>query len=165
VADTWIEALNPSSPHGSDADLPIRVSGGVQRLLVKFDTSGLAGKTVTDATLHFYVSASDPGVSVFVYRLTSGFDEALATWSHASAVAWATPGGDYNPAPMTSFQAAGNCQFQLEVKALVQAWAADPASNQGLILVAVGPNGALATISSRENLNKRGPILSVTTNP
>lgn len=164
-ADTWLDSANPAAVHGSDADLPIRVSGGAQRLLVRFDTSTLTGKTLTEATLYLYLSATDPGVTIFVHRLSTAFDESLASWEMASGSAWAAPGGDFDPVPLVSFQTAGNCLVPLELTSLVQAWADAPASNQGLILVAVGPEGATARLSARDNLNGKGPLLVVTLSP
>jgi hypothetical protein len=158
VADTWIDSANSSIVHGTEVDLPVRVSAGKQRVLISFDTSSLNGKTVTDATLYLYVSAANSGVTVFVHSLNSVFDENLATWTNVS-------GGDYAPAPLVSFQAMGNCLVALDVKALAQTWADTPASNLGLILVASGVDGASATISARDNPNGKGPVLSVTTNP
>ena len=165
IADTWIDSANPSVAHGAEVDLPVRVSTGKQHLLVRFDTASLAGKTVTAATLYVYVSAADPGVTVFVHSLNSAFDETLATWDNASSLTWTTPGGDYAPDPLVSFQATGNCLVPLDVKTLAQTWADMPAANLGLILVAGGPDGASATLSARENPNGKGPLLSVTTLP
>jgi hypothetical protein len=165
-ADTWIDSVLPNDTHGGDSNLVMRTPGNSERILINFDIAGITGKTVTSATLYFYVSDSDPGVTVFVHRLTAGFGESQATWTDAQlGQPWTIVGGDYDPHPIVSFQATGNCLVPLDVTGLVQGWAGNPLSNQGLILIVVGQSGFSTTISSKENSNGKGPILSVTTSP
>ncbi len=165
-ADTWIDFSHPADPHGSDSDLLIQAAAVSMRTLVKFDTTDLAGKTVSNASLYFYISSADPGTTVFVHALAKAFVESQATWLEAqSTQSWITPGGDYTANPVSSFNATGDCLVSLDVTGLVQGWVGDSSSNHGLILDAVGQAGFTVNISSKENSNGRGPMLVVTTNP
>ena len=115
---------------------------GDTRGLVKFPTlTGIpAGAQVTDAQLRMWTTNVYPGTVsdvIDVHRLTRTFAETTATWNKADATTpWSTPGGDYDPAVLSSEGGLTNDpEWQRwDVKPAVNGWLANPASNFGLLL-------------------------------
>jgi hypothetical protein len=162
--DTWIESATPTVNHGTDTLLSIRADNGAdQRILLKFNLSSLTGTglSVATAKLYFYIKSTS-GATIFLYKSNTNWKGTDATWQVARyPVNWATPGGDYNPAPIISTTTMAGCRVQLDVTTLVQAWFTDPTTNNGVILIASGPSGEIGIPSSRD---VKGPVLLVTMN-
>jgi hypothetical protein len=164
--DTWIENANQTTNHGADTLLSIRADGsGDQRILLKFNLTSLAGSSVANAKLYFYINSSPTppsGVTIFLYKPTKSWVGTEATWLAATAQSganWTSPGGDYNPEPIISTATMPGCRVQLDVTTLVQDWFTGP--NNGVILIASGPSGEI-NIPSNRDANR--PVLLVTMN-
>lgn len=71
------------------------IYGTTRPILIKFDLSSLAGKTITAATLYLYSAQTTTANSrIYVYRIlaaNASWTESGATWNHAvkSTVRWA----------------------------------------------------------------------------
>jgi dienelactone hydrolase len=143
ATDTWIDSWNPAANHGTDGDLHIK-GDSPQRALLRFDLSQHLppGAQVTSAALWLQVTSQPTAapIRVAAYRVLQSWLAGEATWDQASAgVAWsgggcegssrlatATGSADVNLAP--------GGQVALNVTSAVQAWAANPDSNLGLLL-------------------------------
>ncbi len=165
--DTWIESAHPNLTHTTEAILNLNTSSdNSQRVLLKFDVTPSPGTGITDAKLYLYVqSVTDAGVTVFIHPVTSAWDQS-ATWNDAStSQPWSKAGGDFKSSPVLSFQPSGNCYVTLDVQPLVQEWYDGGSTNDGLILIAVGPSGAQVVLSANEDPASRPPLLNVSTSP
>jgi hypothetical protein len=134
-----------------------QAAGSVRRALVAFDVGAHVprGAQIRSATLVLALSASNPGPgNVSVHRLLADWTEGPSsatggsgaaaqpgdvTWLHASypGVAWATPGGDFSAtaSAVTSIDDEAFYEWTSPLlRADVQAWLDDPASNHGWLL-------------------------------
>jgi hypothetical protein len=139
-----------------------RNSGGnTRRALFAFDASSAvpSGAIITGAALWFSVSSTSGGPAlVSLHALTSAWTEGPsdptgsegsgapsqpgdATWMHASYpdVEWATPGGDFDPAPFASLVIDQPGAYEIEsgaaLVARVQSWVDAPGSNLGFAML------------------------------
>jgi hypothetical protein len=73
----------------------------VERILLSFDLLGISPPI---NTIDLYIYRQNAGVDeLFVHKLNRDFIETEVTWTNASAsTPWATPGGDFDPAPIAS---------------------------------------------------------------
>jgi dienelactone hydrolase len=143
ASDTWIDAWNPTVNHGADGDLHIK-GDGPQRDLLRFELAQHLppGAQVTSAALWLHVT-SQPTVAtirVAAYRILQPWLAGEATWDQASAgVPWSGGGCEgssrsANAAGSADVNQAPGGQVALDVTSAVQAWAANPATNLGLLL-------------------------------
>jgi hypothetical protein len=161
IADTWIDAASVDANHGADAVLFTQISiGAERRALLKFNPTG----SVSVATLYLHVQLTSPGMTISLYRVTSAWNEST-TWNNTLNAPWNKSGGDYNSAPIISFQPVDNCVVPLvvpiTVTSLVQGWVAAPTSNFGIILIASGSDGSQTKLASREDV-ANAPSLVIT---
>jgi len=142
LTDTYLDAWAPTTNYGTLGSFAVR-SQDVWFGLLRFDLSSLpADAIVVSATLHLHQieSTNDHGLTLTAHRLLRGWNETAATWQRATAsTAWERPGaaGATDRAadaagPVALVGGSGN--VQIAITALAQAWAADPASNHGLLL-------------------------------
>ncbi|MBC7234666.1 MAG: DNRLRE domain-containing protein [Chloroflexi bacterium] len=146
--DTYISQWQPTTNYGGNVTMTVR-QGHVRSSLIRFDLSGLpAGATIQSATLSLYaVSRSNAGnLTVDLYEVLRAWTEGQATWELArTGRPWAQAGCSQPVADLavsaTSSQFVNdiNTWFQWDVTSLVQAWVANPAANQGMILKGDGP--------------------------
>ncbi|MBL8383992.1 MAG: DNRLRE domain-containing protein [Burkholderiales bacterium] len=160
-------ALSLADGSGDNLWLAVTAEGLGRRLLLRFDVSAIPpGATVRAVTLTLYQSRSRDNHDVAVHRLLASWGEGAsnaggagtgapamagdATWAHRfhPATAWATPGGDFDPAPSAVVPVGPPDVFYSWAATLppggtpmpklvsdVQAWVDTPASNHGWILI------------------------------
>lgn len=143
AADTWIDSWNPTVNHGTE---DLRVKGdGPQRALLRFDLAQHLppGAQVTSATLWLQVTWQSAAATIRVgaYRVLQAWVANQATWNLASSgVAWSggagCEGSSRSATPAGTFEVSQGqgTQVAVDVTSAVQAWAASPAANQGLLL-------------------------------
>ncbi|TCC16724.1 DNRLRE domain-containing protein [Kribbella sindirgiensis] len=119
---------------------------GVERGVFKFDTSAVKqGTKVTDARVELFSNyGSGAGSATLdLHGLTRDFVETEATWNQAaSTINWTGPGGDYDPAVLTSLTSDNNPKrltFTSTAQGSVllpkiQSWVDNPGNNHGLLL-------------------------------
>ncbi|WP_162606077.1 DNRLRE domain-containing protein, partial [Jiangella aurantiaca] len=149
-------------------------SFGDTRALIKFpDLADAipAGATVQFATLRLWKPLTfGSGATFDLHRVTRTWSETTATWNRASTwIPWTTPGGDYDPAVISSVPAMTNApSWQLwSVEDLVQQWVNNPlAANFGLLIKARDEAAAnqLSVFTSNELASEPElrPMLQVT---
>ncbi|NLS76923.1 MAG: DNRLRE domain-containing protein, partial [Chloroflexi bacterium] len=159
--DTFLDRWTSATNYGRLGDLSCR-SDDARAPLLRFDLSGLpAGATVTRATLSLY--ATLPGVrpiNVAAYQVFRPWSVAAATWQQAAASeAWAVPGcndlaSDRAEQPVASANvSSANAWYEWDVTALAQAWLANPAANQGVVLRGSGDVATEFAFASAEHWN------------
>jgi hypothetical protein len=147
------------------------------RSVVKFNTSSIpAGSTIISASLlldiplAFSASNSD---TVDIYRLTTAFAEGTVC-SNAGNVNWTTPwttaGGDYSATNYGSFIFTNGqtSSCTVDVTALVQYWASNPALNYGMLMKLMHePLASGVTFYTRETstMGTTKPTLTITYRP
>ena len=151
--------------------------GLARRTLLAFDLRSLPpGARIVRAELLLHVSKTSSGPQrVTVHRLLAPWSEGAsnpsddpgrgasarsgdATWLHRTfaSAPWATPGGDFDPAPSASLElgASGTSAFASTpaLVADVQGWLDDPATNRGWIVIGVeGVRKTSKRLFSREH--------------
>ncbi len=116
-------------------------SGAALRALVEFDEIP-AEAEISEATLSLWRSwpLIDAGATIDVHEVTSEWDEATATWTeNRPGVAWATPGGDFDPTPISSLEVPeeGNEDpgwDDYDLTDIVEDWSSAEAQNNGVLL-------------------------------
>ncbi|MFK4091155.1 DNRLRE domain-containing protein, partial [Kribbella sp. NPDC020789] len=115
---------------------------GDERAVFEFDTAAIKqGTRVTDARVELFANyGSGTGTATLdLHGLTRDFVESQTTWNQAtSTINWTTPGGDYDPAALSSLTADNNPQrltfASTGLISKVQSWVANPGDNHGLLL-------------------------------
>ncbi|WP_031166939.1 DNRLRE domain-containing protein [Streptosporangium roseum] len=145
--DTWLDnqgSLGPSGPilwAGAYGSTDPRA---IERTYLKFDTSSLAGKTITDAKLELWNSSSygcgDSGSGIKAQKVTTSWNADTLTWanqpsatSDGEAVA-KDPGGCTGTPPT-------DVAWTWPLTGTVQAWASGQ-SNHGLLLRGVNESAS-----------------------
>lgn len=144
AADTMIREAAQTTNYGSatsldaDGDDP-GGTGEDSYALLRFDLSGLAGKTVKSAKLELDVTSATGG-AYQVYRLKRAWVENQATWQlWKTSYYWQTYGAkgadDRSSTVQAEVRAAATGVVSVALPpALVQGWVDAPASNYGIIL-------------------------------
>jgi hypothetical protein len=119
----------------------------VQRGIITFDVSSLAGKSVTRATLSLfsYNDSQRKGSTGFygAYKVTSDWTYNQCNWTLAkTGVPWITGGGDFLASPDATAPKQGVAQvwYSFDVTARVQAWIADGSDNYGWLIKCTDEN-------------------------
>ena len=100
IADTYLQANNPTRNQGTSSDLPVgelnNANGAVRRSLIKFDFSSIPNNSIiTSATLSLFtkVDYSNNARKFQVYRVLQPWVENQATWKiRQKGSNWATAG-------------------------------------------------------------------------
>jgi hypothetical protein len=177
TVDTYLDAANPSLNYG--AGVTARIDADPSRVaLLRFDISSIApGATVTAAELAV-TTAVDPleEGSVQIFEVMENWAEgdgvgaaAAANWTQrTSNNDWTTAGagsGSRAPSAMSEVApstAATRYRVALPLE-LVQRWVADPATNRGLVLVAINAATHGVDLESSESATTAArPSLSIT---
>ncbi|MGE0708749.1 MAG: DNRLRE domain-containing protein [Planctomycetota bacterium] len=153
TADTIIKQQTPTLNLGEIPRLRVTTSdlgGGATWSLVRWDISGFVppGCVVTEARIRLYVDPDDPGPASPIYELLKPWTESGATWSSTGTVNWQSggAGGATDRGSTLLGNLPGSSGFQ-EVTlnaagvAMVQRWADDPSTNNGVILLGVSSDG------------------------
>ncbi|MEU8318069.1 DNRLRE domain-containing protein [Nonomuraea sp. NPDC048881] len=129
----------PSDPADPDLDYMMagRMVGSIYRPHLRFDTTGLAGKTVTNAKLSLLnvdapACGSAVGAGIQVRRLTGAWDANNLTWTGKPAST--TEDAQINRAATNSDCATFPGVMEWNVTGIAQDWAAG-AANHGLVLM------------------------------
>ena len=163
VADATLFKGMPTTNYGADQYIYLGGSD-INRGVVKFDLSSLAVYPITSAKLKIYYDAFSGGGSAAnlnAYNASKAWAEGTATWN----APWAVPGGDFVAGavtqPITGAEAGSWKVF--DVTAWAQAWAADAASNNGVLLrVTDQASFTVFRVDSREMWNAaQRPVLEV----
>lgn len=177
TSDAYIDAGQPNQVYGGSQGLRIR-SDNTQAALMRFDLSGLpGGARVTRAVLSLYVQNSSNTtrlMRVEAYRLLRAWDPRQVTWQRARiGDNWDKPGADglesdrvASPDDRVLVKYCGlagyGLWYGLDVTSMVRQWAADPASNLGLILKGGQIEGSTGiSIASGSNREEWRPRLRV----
>lgn len=150
--------------------------GFESRALVRFlvaDLDSLVDSEVVSASVRLVFSPPPAApISFRLHRVTSEWNEVAATWDRRDLnVAWAVPGGDFDPAPLAEFTiepadsdsaVADSVQVPIP-ESVVADWISGAAPNAGLVLIQVTPGVALDFISRNGGggLNPLAPRLDV----
>lgn len=170
VADTYVDASDPSAPPADDAELVVANSNGGarRRALLRFDAAAAvpAGAFVTRATLRVYqFGHSGAPIDVGVHAMVESWDEATATWEEASAgTAWTGgPGAGLDPLVLgTTTLPNADGWYAWDVTALVQEWVDGVSVEHGLALEHESGGGSpRARIDSREGTAGQHPELVI----
>ncbi len=146
VADSYVDRTRADVNFGSDPNLYVRPSAGVdKRSLVRFDLGFLAGKNVQAAIL-YVTNAKGDNYAVSVLKVTAPWDEMGVTWNNQPAADTGSAAG--------SFQLTNDLctRGTLLNTGLVQGWVDDPGSNFGVMLYPPAGAGDV-NFSSREGPN------------
>lgn len=149
---------------------------GTRRMLIKFDISGQIPPDVviTGASMQLYYALTAGSNTLTAYSVTRPWIEGAGNGQATAGAAWNTDGsnpwtgGAYGgPAgsPVFCSDAGLNSyvRFPLDT-AVVQAWADDPAGNNGLIIIASNEDASTTdtiTFSTKEYGSDQGPILNI----
>ena len=180
TADATITDQFPTTPQGSDTNFNVGTTGPnagskSRRALLKFNLSSVpSNAVVSSAALTLRVVKTPPTPTNGVYELRT----VLATWSESQATwmarltgtPWASTNGggigtDYSATISQTNFITGNGNYtwgsNATMVADVQGWVADPASNNGWVLISQlqGVNFSERTLDAREGATK--PSLQV----
>jgi hypothetical protein len=161
-ASTFIYTGANPVPQGSASYLELTDNGpGDQSYgLVRFSLSTIAKNAlVKDATLRLKRNEGESTAlsnrKLDLYRLTSAWDPATATWS----VPWVRPGGDYPATPVASSPINDNTYYTWRLDGLVAGWVDGTMPNNGVLLK---PTGLIdSRFSAFTNSDGNGPQLTV----
>ena len=139
--DTFIEGQNNHEDHNKENDKKLKSSteaGKEYHTLLQFDLSSIpAGSAILSATLELTLSKMPANPEVIgIHRITRSWTEGGATWlTHNGSNDWDTPGGDYDAAQTSSFEASALGQHSADISALTQDWLDGTYPNHGILLV------------------------------
>jgi type II secretory pathway pseudopilin PulG len=161
-ANTFIYNAGSPAPQGSTTYLELTDNGpGDQSYgLVRFSFSTIQKNAlVKDATLRLKRNEGESTAlsnrKLDLYRLTSTWDPASATWS----VPWVRPGGDYPATPVASSPINDNSYYTWRLDGLVAGWVDGTTPNNGVLLK---PTGLIdSRFSAFTNSDGNGPQLTV----
>jgi hypothetical protein len=169
--DTWIDAAQPRTTHGSDTQLFVLGGASERRALLAFNLpAAKAGTVFVNAALVLTLDqAPDLGTSsrtLNVYPLEVAFNEARATWlnyANGASKTWTTPGGDFIATFGTGVLHAGDTVLRLDASALVAA--AYSSKQNALGLLVRDPEIAAVPVDfafvSQEGLALARPVLDI----
>ena len=173
VADTHTALYEPDTNFGGIGTLRLHPnSDGRERILIKFDISQIDPSTfVAEAKLNLYAwyRTETYGVEAHAYRVRRNWNEGQATWNRASAGnLWEAAGGkdplsDFDPSSVATATLSYTSQwYTWDVTAMARDWVANPATNQGVLIVAEGLGNHYQFRSSEIPSTNLRPYLEVT---
>lgn len=140
-ADSFIAVYNPDDNYGSQGTFEVsRYGSDLKKGLLKFNLSGIPiNSIITSAKLKLQaISWSGSKGTIDIYKVVRLWDENSVTWNKAGSTSWEKPGclgtSDVISEKAASF-AADYGTNEIDLRDLVNNWVANPAANQGIILV------------------------------
>jgi len=173
VTDTTLDSWRPTTPFGSDREMrlaysrPPKITTQMAPVL-RFDLGMLpTGAQIIQAQLRLYLMATPRNdLRGEVYALLRGWDQQTATWEQPrTGESWAQAGAqgagaDYaEPGLDTQLIWEGKRWYTFDVTRGVSAWVADPAQNNGLIVMARAGDSAANVQSSFASSDHPNPTL------
>jgi hypothetical protein len=173
VSDTTLDAWRPTTTFGSDKEMrlayarPPKISTQMAPVL-RFDLGMLpTGAQIIQAQLKLYLLTTiNHDLRGEVYALLRHWDEQTATWEQPqTGESWAQQGAqgagtDFaEPSLDTQIIWEGKRWYTFDVTPGVSAWVANPAQNNGLIVMARAGNSAANVQSSFASSNYANPTL------
>ncbi|MGJ6961549.1 DNRLRE domain-containing protein [Streptosporangium sp. G11] len=161
--DTWIDDLGSSGPNGPTlwaGKYDAEDFSTIERTYLKFDTAGLAGKTITNARLELWNKASyGCGGSIKAQRVTSTWNAATLEWDGQPA---ATAAGE-SSATETGACPAEPALWSWQLTDIAQAWASGQ-PNHGVLLRAADESATAAMYDRGFEASEGAhpPVLKVT---
>ena len=166
AGDAIIDDSRPSTNFGADQFLYVGMtSTSTTCSVLRFDVSGVpADKPILSAKMKVYVnSCSVCGGSAYLaaYKLTTPWHESTVTWK----APWSKFGGDFDATTVSTtpiMNTDAGTWKELDITPWVQAWVADPGSNNGVILRLINQTSTQYQLSSSENaVPAWAPVLTV----
>ena len=170
--DAWINQDNVTD-NKNDSELRVKTeSAKLNRSLIQFTLTGVVptNAKVTSATLSLWVKdVKDGNATVRAHQLLDYWTEDQVTWRYqdkATTEEWTTQGGDYNAAVLDSEAFTNGVKdywATFNVSTAAQAWAANPATNYGVILegAVTTPRSEIKFKSSADGTASQRPKLDV----
>ncbi|MEO1258229.1 MAG: DNRLRE domain-containing protein [Bacteroidota bacterium] len=158
---------SPNNNYGTTSNFQVGAydNSGTRDLhtVMKFDVSGLSGRTITSAVLNYEVrSTSGAPITIEVHRVNTDWSESTATWNSP----WTSAGGDFDAATIGSATITSSITLgeptetmSIDITSLVQDWADGTYPNYGLILV--DPSGQDRSINAHASEGSVPPTLDV----
>ncbi len=174
ASDTFLSAYRPYTPWYPDDSL--RISGrdnGTERVLLRFDLQDEipTNAQILSAELSLFAWSRRTlfGMRVSVFPVMRPWDVTQATWYKAnSGATWDIPGCDkvgsdrLGTALASRFVYFTNRFYEWDVTSAVEDWAANPATNHGLLLIAQDVDQDVRFHSSEWRVGYQRPKLNVT---
>ena len=140
LADTYIHSGAPMDNYGASPQLYTRVGevgNDYQRVLLGFDVTSIKPEYLVEkAVLSVYLNGTSGGAvdgQLQAHEMTTAWTDNTATWK----APWVKPGGDFVETAVAGApidKSMVGTWISIDVTPLVTKWAADPASNLGVIL-------------------------------
>ena len=158
MIDAYIDSFDSNHNHGAEAGLVVRTLG-LKSSLLQFNVGAVpSGAIVREAILRVYGldESNQAVICLEAYRLLRDWQERQVTWNRAkNGDPWGAPGAGQPGVDRTADHVGlrGLVQgidhwYQVELSDAVQGWIAQPESNHGLLLMAVGEAAKQISLAS-----------------
>ncbi|WP_379498588.1 DNRLRE domain-containing protein [Nonomuraea thailandensis] len=164
--DTWIDDQGGTGPYGTTLWAG-RYNTANERTYLDFDTSSLAGRQITAATLKLSATAAigcgDDASGIVAQQITSPWTAATLTWGNKPASTATGQVTARDPAGCEEEDPPSSGTWAWNVTAIAQAWASGQAGN-GLVLRGAdeSPNAPLYDRGWQSAEAPQPPVLEVT---
>ncbi len=163
--DAYLEEAFPDNNHGFD-DVVAFDSAPQRHGLLEFDLDSLP-TTLSCFSAELLISVNDPIETgeMRIFSLLESWVPGNVTWNHRdTGLPWSTPGAGTNShAPGTMAVSAPRTVGEFIVPldcAVITGWIQNPASNHGMVVIAVSPDGRGGEFRSSNNTNgSQRPLL------
>ncbi len=174
ASDSYLSSYWPDwALHGEESLRISQRSRGAERMLVRFDLGEHvpANAQITSARLSLFAWSRRTllGMRTSAFQVNRDWDPASTTWHQASLLQpWGVSGCDEISADRqgdsldSRFVYFINQEYEWDVTASVQRWAANPASNHGIVLIADEVDQDVRFRSSQWRVLNQRPKLTVT---
>jgi len=146
VSDAYISLYEPDTNFGGLGTMRLHPGvDGRERILIKFDISRIhPSATVLQASLNMYAWYRNKtyNTAAYAYRVRKHWTETEASWNRATSSFWTVVGCkdplfDYDPSMVatTTLSYVDNW-YTWDVTQMAQQWVADPAGNEGVVIIA-----------------------------
>lgn len=175
--DASLHSWYPTTNDGTATTFAVRTANGAHGIL-RFGLDSLPGfntrAEILSAQLALYpVGQTNPAAQQLgLYPLLRSWDESSVTWQRPrTGETWGAPGasggGDRSSTPAATAQTGGlNHWVEFDVTSQVAAWAANPATNDGLLVMANSSTQVEWTYASAQAVDAtRRPKLTLTYRP
>lgn len=176
TADTYLYKWKSGWNYGASTTLWVsnKWADSLAYSYLQFDTSSIPAESeILNASLQLWQNKpSSLGGIVGVHRVSGDWAEGTQTggvgapsWNDRDdGIAWATPGGDYDPVPIAtaSLPDAMLGFFNWDITPLVAAWVTGAQADQGLVLIPESPDTDAEFDSKQATNPTQVPVLTIT---